>query len=279
MAVQGYIKKWLDDHLAWTANSGRVAIYWSSPVMEQQMIAIAYHDGLIEPFEITDDVIYYEITAKGRRELGYDTPAPQAQAERGTTDDKPHMLETLILDYLRLPDKAHSVSNIVTYLYREKNIFFSSDEVELHLRRMLINGQVQLEHDNGVEYWRYLHPAAPQPVTADADTVPTGDKWNDAEDVYTWGMEGGIYKYDVPLQLTPNRQTAQTITELLNTETQALRSQLQAANDKIADYKHIMDNLRIGLKRVQTQLDDGDFTGSRMSVGNILHGFELHAED
>jgi hypothetical protein len=84
---------------------------------------------------------------------------PQADSERVATQT----LEGLILDYIGQKNEAYTVANIAAYLYKTTNTIFGSDAIDHTMHVMLINRQVQLEHYEGSEYWRYLAPVTPQP--------------------------------------------------------------------------------------------------------------------
>ena len=84
--INSYLKKWLEDNIA----NKSFALYQSSTVLEQQMINIAMSDSLIRLFEVSGDVIYYELTALGEIALGITDASESDDALDDSLDSRQH---------------------------------------------------------------------------------------------------------------------------------------------------------------------------------------------
>lgn len=233
-----WLRKALDGETEITIgiNDNTIVILMMAELLSHRLIERA--DGMPKSHTA---FITYRLTAIG--EIALNTPAPDAPAngEAVYTDDELRAA----LRYVMIDHNGQST----IYVDKPFNKFsgkhddqtLDADEIESNRCDAMMHtaterGFVELLGGDSDMYsfatsdyeltplgkaFMEAQPAAPQ---ADNEAQEGG-----SEPVYTWGMAGMVFKYELPLQRTPNHQTAKTIADILNDETAALRSQLQAA--------------------------------------------------
>lgn len=246
--------------------------YYSAMVLECRIA------NLIEFANTRNGVITYRLTPQGEIALGIPaTDAPTASAATGERVAA-QTLDDLILSYLRMIPDVRSVKNIVAGLYESTDTIFSNAEVSRKIEELLINGQVELHHINGEDYYRYL--ATPQPATR----TPGADSSSGAYTVHEFerAIPGAFPSHEIrnpqgDWVLYADEYRAPIIADAFNTERSTLRQQLAAATSELEAAKAELAECQHAHELASTQRDAATelYSGKHSRLEDVKRELEV----